>query len=125
MPYFDEDQSWHEDTRSAREKAVQLIAMLLLVAGGLGLLVALLALGGCAGTNYCHMGSWGFEIQLQAALAGLGFAAVVIMEKLVRRKAYRLAAAALVFALMSFAACAILLDAATNGWDDLRVFWLG
>ena len=66
-----------------------------------------------------------FELDFQLALAAAGFAATLVMRMFVKRGSYRLAGAMLVVALLLFAAWAVFLDAATHGWDDLKLLWLG
>jgi hypothetical protein len=41
------------------------------------------------------------------------------------RRRYALAGAAPIAALLTFAAWALFLDAATHGWDNLKLPWLG
>ena len=69
----------------------------------------------------CFNGRPSFELVFQAALAGLGFAVTLLMLRFTKRGSYRLAVAAFVLALLSFAAWALFLDAATHGWDNLKL----
>jgi hypothetical protein len=47
------------------------------------------------------------------------------MRFLVRRRRYRFAGVALVIAVLLFTSWALFLDAATHGWNDLKLLWLG
>lgn len=70
----------------------------------------------------CLNGRPSFELVFQAVLAGAGFAATIVMWLLVRsRPSYRPSAIAAVITVVLFAAWAIVLDAATHGWDDLQI----
>jgi hypothetical protein len=70
----------------------------------------------------CLNGKPSFEVVCQAVLAGAGFAATIVMWLLVRsRPSYTPAAIAAAIAVVLFAAWAIVLDAATHGWDDLQI----
>jgi hypothetical protein len=57
----------------------------------------------------------------QIVLAMVGFAVTLLMWLFTRRRSYRLAAVALAVALLFYAGWALFLDAATHGWDDLRL----
>jgi hypothetical protein len=102
-----------------------MVAGVLCWAAGFGLLVAIgswsaLCLDGTF--DRCLNGSPSFELVFQAVLAGAGFAATIVMWLLVRsRPSYRPSVIAAVIAVVLFAAWAIVLDAATHGWDDLQV----
>jgi hypothetical protein len=73
----------------------------------------------------CLNGHPSFELVFQVALAAAGFAATLVMWRFVRRRRYAWAGAALAAALLLFAGWAVFLDAATHGWDDLKLLWLG
>jgi ABC-type Fe3+-siderophore transport system permease subunit len=65
------------------------------------------------------------ELDLQVVLAGAGLAATLVVWMFVKRRSYGLAGAAFVVALLLFAAWAVFLDAATHGWGNLKLLWLG
>jgi hypothetical protein len=69
----------------------------------------------------CFNGRPSFELVFQAVLAALGFAVTLLMLRFTKRGSYRLAGAALVLALLIFAAWGLFLDAATHGWDNLKL----
>jgi hypothetical protein len=73
----------------------------------------------------CPNGHPVFELWFQVLLAAAGFGATILTWALVKRQSYRLAAAALVIAVLLLAAWAVVLDAATHGWDNLKLLWLG
>ena len=61
----------------------------------------------------------------QIVLAAVGFGATFVVMHFVTRRSYALAGVMFVGVLLIFAAWALFLDAATHGWDDLRLLWLG
>jgi len=65
-----------------------------------------------------------FELVFQLALAATAFAATLITWMLVRRRSYAAAGAMLALAILLCAGWALFLDAATHGWDDLKLLWL-
>jgi len=73
----------------------------------------------------CMNGNPRFELVFQVVLAVVGFVVTLVMYQFVRRRSYPLAGAALAVAVLLFAAWALFLDAATHGWDDLTLLWLG
>jgi hypothetical protein len=73
----------------------------------------------------CPNGNPSFELVFQLVLAGAGLASTLVMRFLVRRRRYRFAGVALVIAVLLFASWALFLDAATHGWNDLKLLWLG
>jgi hypothetical protein len=104
------------------------VAVLLCVAAGVATLVALAAWGGLCreGTfERCQNGDPSFELVFQVVLALTGLGVAVMMCVFEARRSYRAAAAALAVALLIFAAWAVFLDAATHGWDDLKLLRLG
>jgi hypothetical protein len=73
----------------------------------------------------CLNGHPSFELVFQAVLAAAGFAATLVLRLFVNRRSYALAGISLFAAVLLFAAWALFLDAATHGWDDLKLLWLG
>jgi hypothetical protein len=73
----------------------------------------------------CLNGHPSFELVFQVVLAAAGFAGTLVMWRFVRRRQYAWAGVALAGALLFFAGWAVFLDAATHGWDDLKLLWLG
>jgi hypothetical protein len=73
----------------------------------------------------CLNGHPSFELVFQVVLAAAGLTATLIMRMFVKRGSSGLAGAALGVAVLLFAAWAVFLDAATHGWDDLKLLWLG
>jgi hypothetical protein len=115
------------DRRETRRYWVALTGAWLLGAGaGVGVLVALLHW-----IELCQEGVYGcqdrpnFELWFQVPMAAAGFGATILTWALVKRQSYRLAAAALVIAVLLLATWAVFLDAATHGWNDLKLLWLG
>jgi hypothetical protein len=104
-------------------------AGLLCWAAVLALLLALIVWQGfCESGTFerCANGKPSFELVFQAVLAGAGFAGSLVTWLLVRsRSSYAPAGAAFATTVLLFAGWAIFLDAATHGWDDLKLLWLG
>lgn len=102
-----------------------MVAGVLCWAAGFGLLVAIASwYAACLDGTFdrCLNGSPSFELVFQAGLAGAGFAATIAMWLLVRsHPSYKPSAIAAAIAVVLFAAWAIVLDAATHGWDDLQI----
>jgi hypothetical protein len=73
----------------------------------------------------CLNGTPSFELVFQAVLASAGFCASLVVRLLVKRHSYGLAGTTLAVAIVLFAGWAVFLDAATHGWDDLKLLWLG
>jgi uncharacterized membrane protein YoaK (UPF0700 family) len=73
----------------------------------------------------CLNGRPSFELVFQFVLAVAGFAVTLVLRLFVKRRAYGRAGSALAVAVLLFAAWALFLDAATHGWDDLKLLWLG
>lgn len=102
-----------EKTEGRLQKAALLGAYILL---GPAALAAVVALGAFAvGCENCEpVRSWEDIWQLVAAVGGLS--ATVVMTVSVSRRAFRVAACALIAAVVLFSLWAVLLDAATHGW---------
>ena len=73
----------------------------------------------------CPNGTPSFELVFQFVLATGGFATTVVMWFLVKHRRYHLAGVALAIAVALFGSWAVFLDAATHGWDNLKLLWLG
>jgi hypothetical protein len=73
----------------------------------------------------CQSGKPSLELVLQLVLASAGVASTVAALLLVRRGSRSSARALLAVAVLLLAAWALVLDAATHGWDDLRLLGLG
>jgi hypothetical protein len=99
--------------------------VLLCVAAGFATLIALVAWSAGSRDDRCIGDCASFELAFQFVLAATGLAVTVAMAMLAARRSYRAAAMAFVVGLAIFAAWAVFSDAATHGWDDLRLLWLG
>jgi hypothetical protein len=69
----------------------------------------------------CMNGKPSFELVFQVGLAGLSFLATLLALRFTKRRSYRVAGGALLIALLLVGAWAVFLDAATHGWDDLKL----
>jgi hypothetical protein len=110
-----------------RHTIILVVAWLLSCAAGFAVLVALGSIHGLCQEHQggCQSGEPNLELALQLPLAVLGFAASLMMWSFAKRRSYRLASGALVVTVLLFATWAVFLDAATHGWDDLKLLWLG
>jgi hypothetical protein len=110
-----------------RHTLVLVVAWLLSCAASFAILVALGAIHGLCQEHQsgCLNGEPNLELVLQVPIAVLGFAAALMMWWLTKRRSYRAATAALLAAVLLYAIWAVLLDAGTHGWDDLKLLWLG
>jgi hypothetical protein len=110
-----------------RHTIVLVVAWLLSCAAGFAILVALGAIYGLCQEHQsgCLDGEPNLELVLQVPIAVLGFAAALMMWFLAKRRSYRAASGALLVAVLLFATWAVLLDAGTHGWDNLKLLWLG
>ena len=107
---------------------VTIVAGALCAAAGMGVIVAVVAWSSlCSEGTFerCMNGDPSFELVFQFVLACAGLAVTVVMWVLARRGSYRPATAMFVIAVVVFGAWAVFLDAATHGWDDLKLLWLG
>jgi hypothetical protein len=66
-----------------------------------------------------------FATWFQALLAVLALLLGVLARVAVRRRKRIARALSFGFSLVALAAWAVFLDAATHGWDDLQLLWLG
>jgi hypothetical protein len=123
-------ESEHRPYRAASRTqavAVALVRVLCLAAAFATAMAALSWSALCQDGDFdrCMNGHPSFELVFQVALAGLGLGLTLVVLRFTKRGSYRLAVAAFVLALLSFAAWALFLDAATHGWGDLKLLWLG
>jgi hypothetical protein len=101
---------------------------ILLLVAGVAIAVAVLHLWGlCVDGNFerCMNGKPNFDLVFQLVPAAAGLGAAFAVRLLVNRSSYLLAGGGFAIALLVLAAWALFLDAATHGWDDLRLLWLG
>jgi hypothetical protein len=113
---------------SPRHAVISVAAGLLCGAAGLAVATAAYAWSAlCRDGTFerCLDGYPSFDLVFQVVLAAAGLAATLVMRSFVKHRHYRLAAAALAVAVLLFATWAVFLDAATHGWDDLKLLWLG
>lgn len=97
-------------------------AVLLSIAGGVALLVAVITLtAACQAdtSSACPDGSPSFELVLQLVLASAAFAATLAVLHLVKRRAHLSSWPALAVASLLLAAWLVVVDAASHGWDRL------
>jgi energy-coupling factor transporter transmembrane protein EcfT len=73
----------------------------------------------------CLNGDPSFATWFQALLAVLALLLGVLARVAVRRRKRIARALSFGFSLVALAAWAVFLDAATHGWDDLQLLWLG
>jgi hypothetical protein len=109
---------------SSRHKLASTVAGILCFGAGVALFVAVIVLfGQCQeGTaESCPDSDPNFELVLQVVLAAICFAATILMCVFVNRRSYGPAGALLAVSVLVFAAWALFLDAAQNGWDDLTL----
>jgi hypothetical protein len=107
-----------------RQAILVLVVRLLCVAAGFATFVAVYGWSAlCRDGDFdrCFKGHPSFELVFQVVVAALGLAVTLLMLRFTKRGWYRLACAALVLALLTFAAWALFLDAATHGWDGLKL----
>jgi hypothetical protein len=123
--YWSAEWEYRPYRAAGRGQAVAVVVVrLLCLAAGFATFVAVGSWWGVCreGTfERCFNGHPSFELVFQAVLAALGFALTLLMLRFTKRGSYRLAGAALVLGLLSFAAWALFLDAATHGWDGLKL----
>ena len=117
----------HRGGRAWRSVAVP-AATLLCVAAGFAVVVGAVAWSAlCRDGTFvrCLDGHPSFALVFQVVLAAAGFVATLVLWVFVERRSFAFAGVALVVAVLLFAAWAVFLDAATHGWDDLELLWLG
>jgi hypothetical protein len=105
-----------------RQAIAVVVVRLLCLAAGFATFIAVVAwstLG--SGDDRCVNDCTSFELVFQAVLAALGFGVALLLLRFVKRSSYRPAGAALVLGLLLFAAWGLFLDAATHGWDNLKL----
>jgi hypothetical protein len=114
--------------QTVRQAVVSAASLLLVFAAGFATLIAVGSWwSACRDGTFerCLNGHPSFELVFQVALAAAGLAATLVLRTLVKRRSYRLAGVTLAVAVLLFCAWAVFLDAATHGWDDLKLLWLG
>jgi len=100
-------------------------AWALCVGAGVAILVGATSwLGLCENGTFdrCRGGNPSFELVLQLGLAVTSFGAALGSLILVRRGGRRIGGMLLVVGLVLLGTWAVVLDAATHGWDDLTLF---
>ena len=107
-----------------RQAIAVVVVRLLCLAAGFAAFVGVGSWWGlCREGNFerCMNGHPSFELVFQAVLASVGLVVALLMLRFAKRGSYRMAGAALVVGLLTFAAWGLFLDAATHGWDNLKL----
>jgi hypothetical protein len=116
------------DALNSRHAVISAALVVLCFAAGFAAVTGLYAWSALCeeGTfDRCSNGHPSFEVVFQAVLAVAGFLAMLAARAFLKRRSNALAGLALLVALLLFAGWAVFLDAATHGWDDLKLLWLG